>query len=205
LYQNDQTTGNHWLHIDLVGDPSNKSAIGARVRVVADGASHVREVNAGSGYCSQDSPTLEFGLGSVSTLDTIEVNWPSGNRQVYADPSPTMSVDRRVMYREWDGTTGVDEERLPADLRLENCFPNPFNPSTTISFVLPAQGPVDLSIFDVYGRLVRTLLKNDMSAGEHTTGWDGRDSDGAAASTGIYFVRLEVQGEVRTKKIILMK
>ncbi len=78
LFENKLSSSNNWLHIDLVGMVSNKSAIGARVRVVVGGASQIREISGGSGFCSQNSLTAEFGLGSATTVDSIIISWPSG-------------------------------------------------------------------------------------------------------------------------------
>ena len=77
LFRNEIGTSNHWLHINLVGTTCNVSAIGARVRVVAGGVSQTREISGGSGMCSQNSLTAEFGLGFNVVVDTLQVQWPS--------------------------------------------------------------------------------------------------------------------------------
>jgi hypothetical protein len=89
LFLNQIGSTNHWLHVNLVGSASNKSAIGARVRVVSSGLSQIREISGGSGYMSQNSLTAEFGLGSRTLVDTLEVRWPSGQR----DTLTTIPVD----------------------------------------------------------------------------------------------------------------
>ena len=80
LLRNDCSYDNHWVHVRLMGTLSNASAIGARARIVAGGYSQIREVSGGSGYCSQDSPVLEFGLGTSTIIDTLEIRWPSGKQ-----------------------------------------------------------------------------------------------------------------------------
>jgi len=80
LFLNQKGSSKHWLHVNLVGVVSNRSAIGARVRAVASGLSQIREISGGSGYCSQNSLTAEFGLGSRTSVDTLEIRWPSGQR-----------------------------------------------------------------------------------------------------------------------------
>ncbi len=77
LFRNEIGTANHWLHVNLVGTTCNVSAIGARVRVVAGGVSQIREVSGGSGLCSQNSLTVEFGLGLNLLVDTLQIQWPS--------------------------------------------------------------------------------------------------------------------------------
>jgi hypothetical protein len=81
LFLNQKGSSKHWLHVNLVGVVSNRSAIGARVRAVASGLSQIREISGGSGYCSQNSLTAEFGLGSRTSVDTLEIRWPSGTIQ----------------------------------------------------------------------------------------------------------------------------
>ncbi len=102
LFRNEIGTTNHWLHVDLVGTVSNVSAIGARVRVVAGGISQIREISGGSGLCSQNSLTAEFGLGFAKQVDTVEVRWPSGQ----VDTLIVLSVDKVLKIYEGGSTRG---------------------------------------------------------------------------------------------------
>jgi FlgD Ig-like domain len=90
-------------------------------------------------------------------------------------------------------------------LSLSAAIPNPFNPSTTLRYTTPVEGSVRLSIFDASGRFVRDLVRDVRPAGEHEARWDGFTAAGTAASSGVYFVRLESAGETRTRKIVLLK
>ena len=99
--------------------------------------------------------------------------------------------------------TGV--ETTPAALALAQNHPNPFNPKTTISFALPAAGAVRLSVFDVSGRRVATLIDAVQPAGQHHVIWDGRDAAGANLSSGVYFYRLEAAGAQVERKMLLLK
>ncbi len=83
--------------------------------------------------------------------------------------------------------------------------PNPFNPSTTISFVLPSSGKASLAVYDVTGRKVRELAVGTMTAGAHSAVWDGRDASGRAVSSGVYFARLSLDGAAVTHRMTLMK
>ncbi|MDP8209187.1 MAG: M6 family metalloprotease domain-containing protein [Candidatus Stygibacter australis] len=85
-------------------------------------------------------------------------------------------------------------------------YPNPFNPETTIHFALAEAGKVRLSIYDIKGRLVNTLVNNILDEGAQAINWQGTDSQRRKVSSGVYFYRLERAGEpVRIKKLILMK
>ena len=77
LLRNDNYTGNHWLHVHLAGAISNTPGIGAHVRIVAGGVTQMREISGGSGVI-QNSLAAEFGLGATTTVDLVEVSWPSG-------------------------------------------------------------------------------------------------------------------------------
>ncbi len=84
-------------------------------------------------------------------------------------------------------------------------MPNPFNPSTTISIGLPAATDVTLSVFDVQGRRVATLVDGPVPAGFRTFTWHGVDDTGHRVGSGVYFCRLEAGGEVFTSKMLLLK
>jgi hypothetical protein len=111
LFQNEVPVGNHWLHIDLVGVISNRSGIGARVRLVAGGVSQIREVSGGSGFLSQNSLTVEFGVGSATVVDLLEVTWPSGIVQALTG----VSVDQRLEVEEANTPVGTSVVVTPAD------------------------------------------------------------------------------------------
>ncbi|HET6463646.1 MAG TPA: FlgD immunoglobulin-like domain containing protein [Candidatus Krumholzibacteria bacterium] len=90
-------------------------------------------------------------------------------------------------------------------LALDPPHPNPFNPSTEIRYVLPAASQVEIVIYDATGRMVRTLGDEVQPRGEHSVRWDGRDITGATVSSGVYFVKLNANGETRTQKVVLLK
>ncbi len=85
-------------------------------------------------------------------------------------------------------------------------FPNPFNPSTTVSYTVPSRGNVTVSIYDAHGALVAMLVNNEpRDAGAYRMEWNGQTSTGAGVSSGIYFARIEHNGDVRAKKMVLLK
>ena len=86
-----------------------------------------------------------------------------------------------------------------------NSYPNPFNPATTINYSVPSGGVVDLRVYDVQGRTVKKLVNEAKTAGEHFETWDGRDGSDIPAASGVYFVRLECNGQAQTRKIVLLK
>ncbi|MBC8423458.1 S8 family serine peptidase [bacterium] len=97
---------------------------------------------------------------------------------------------------------GLPNRRLPS---LAQSRPNPFNPSTVIGFRLPAAAAVALKVFDLDGRLVKTLLRDDLPAGTHQVTWRGRDDHGRPVASGTYFYRLDAGDWSSTKRMILIK
>jgi hypothetical protein len=104
LLRNDGKNQNHWLKIKCVGTQSNRSAIGARVSVVAAGREQIDEVMSGSGYYSQNDLRLHFGLGAAKTVESITVLWPSGAkdsvRDIEADQLLVIQESAGVIRRE---------------------------------------------------------------------------------------------------------
>jgi enediyne biosynthesis protein E4 len=85
LYRLDSPTARAWTQLKLVGTASNRSAIGARVRIVAGGATLVREVRGGGSYYSQNDLRVHAGLGEAASIDRVEVRWPNGVEEVWRD------------------------------------------------------------------------------------------------------------------------
>jgi len=87
---------------------------------------------------------------------------------------------------------------------LEN-YPNPFNPTTTISYQLPENCNVELIVFNLKGKKVKILVNEKLDYGNHTIIWNGKDDNNKAVSSGIYFYKLKTDNNEETKKMILMK
>jgi hypothetical protein len=88
---------------------------------------------------------------------------------------------------------------------LEQNHPNPFNPSTKIAYSIPADGHVELMVYDVAGRLVRTLVDEPRRANRYTAVWDGKDNRGTAVASGVYFYRIQAGKYRATKKMVVLK
>jgi immune inhibitor A len=99
----------------------------------------------------------------------------------------------------------VDASIRTVSLTLYQNYPNPFNPTTTISFYLPRQASVNLSIYNVEGRLINTLKSEILSEGFTRVEWDGKDDQGVSVSSGIYLYRLKAGKRMLTKKMVLIR
>lgn len=115
----------------------------------------------------------------------------------YTEPEPTVAVG--------PAASGVDLPGPAPSIFLEQNVPNPLNPATVIAFSVPRDGAVRLQVFDLQGRVVRTLVDGMRPAGRHEVSWDGRDERGGQAASGTYLYRLVAAGEVTGRKLTLMK
>ena len=88
---------------------------------------------------------------------------------------------------------------------LKGCYPNPFNPTTTISFSIKEKAPVELIIYNILGQKVRTLVNQPLEPGEHSIVWNGTDNKGRSVASGIYFYRMKAGNYSETKKMVLKK
>ncbi len=107
----------------------------------------------------------------------------------------------------YSGSTSSDENIVQPVYKaeLKNNYPNPFNPTTTISFSIPNDSNVELSIFNIKGQKVKTLVNEMLPAGEHSIIWNGRDSNGNRVSSGMYFYKLKAGDFQKVRKMILIK
>ena len=147
---------------------------------------------------------------------------PTGQYRVAAEApeyaayeSPILTVINEPIYqnvgmrRSEKTQTGVKDTgaiaEIPKAFTLLRNFPNPFNPSTNILFLLPAKGFTTLTVYNLQGQKVRELLAKDMPAGFHTVAWDGRDNSGQPVSSGVYFSSLSSGRVHASGKMLLVK
>jgi len=104
-------------------------------------------------------------------------------------------------------TTTTDSETpgAPGRFALMQNYPNPFNPSTTISFDIAVERRVTLNVYDVGGRLVRTLVSGTLAPRNYNVVWDGKNDGGSAVSSGVYFYRLQAGDFTSVKKLVLLR
>ena len=101
------------------------------------------------------------------------------------------------------GTTAVTEK--PQQIVSLNNYPNPFNPTTTITYTLPSSGFTSLVIYNIMGQTVRELVSEPISSGTYSVTWDGKDDFGKSVSSGIYLSRLTSGMHTKTGRMLLMK
>lgn len=200
------------LQLDATSDVSIALAWNARISDT-DGALD---------YDTLEVPALELHLQDSSEFfpgPPIAVSAsPVDNVQhVYREDVPQGTYT--ITVRSIDGTTdyalawrveGPEAVSAPSPgnrqgMRLHEAQPNPFNPSTVIRFDVAAAGPVELIVYDVAGRRVRTLVREARDAGSHQATWDGRDDRGLPVASGSYLYQLRAGVEVQTRRMTLVK
>jgi hypothetical protein len=157
-----------------------------------------------SGY---QTVTLGFGMESMSA--GAGVGLPAGHFAAGLHDRVDLMANIMEYFEKAPGgtPTGVGGGELVA--RLSCAHPNPFGPSTTIRYAAPAGGRVSVRVYDLAGRVVKTLVDGDANPGEHVAVWDGTTDSGGRAASGVYFVRLEADGgrgaSAVARKLVLLK
>jgi hypothetical protein len=122
---------------------------------------------------------------------------------------PTADADQNGVVDAVDAWRAIAAVETPAAMKaaqLHPARPNPFNPATVLSFTLPTDARVDLAVYDLMGRRVRTLVAGESrAAGRHEMAWDGCDQSGQAVAAGVYVYRLEAGAEVLSGRMALVK
>jgi polyhydroxybutyrate depolymerase len=147
-------------------------------------------------------------------------SWPGSD-----DPYPGTNFDIDASEEIWNffsrydingligGSTGIEEisESIPSNFALAQNYPNPFNPSTTISFEIAETSKglktfeIYLRIYDVTGKLVKTLIDDELKSGYHSVIWDGKDERGNSVESGIYIYKLQADNYTETRRMTLLR
>ncbi len=109
------------------------------------------------------------------------------------------------LVNEFEGTSGIEVNPPKTVFQLHNATPNPFNPSTMLSFDLLKESAIRLSIFDISGNHIKTLLAGTRPAGLHQILWDGKNRQGTPVPSGVYFYKIEAGPLFETKRMVLVR
>ena len=131
----------------------------------------------------------------------------SGDWTVFATDGvdTTLSSDVWNISLDASGVLSVDGEILPTVFALHQNYPNPFNPITTLRYDLPEQSMVNIIIYDLLGRQVRTLINQTQDAGFKSVIWNATNDHGKPVSAGVYLYQIQAGEFVQTKKMVLLK
>ncbi len=157
-----------------------------------------------------DSPDVELIAGNflASSSDStyVDTSLPIGTwhyvvtaMDVHGNESP---ASNEALVQE---TSAAGADFLPLRVAVQGAWPNPFNPATTIKYAVPGAGQVQLTIFDVRGQAISTLVSEYKQPGYYEVPFDGRDQSGHSLSSGVYFAHLQTAAGVSTGKLVLTK
>lgn len=185
----------------------------AVVRLGSAGVERYLGVDVKSIACAEtDIVTIMDGTATVAFDGTrVHIDRPDAEFRILGDGVTEVVCNGEVVPTGLDGrflvrvsVTDVETPASRTTLGLR-AFPNPFNPSVQISFVTAVHDRVDARIYDAAGRHVATLLSETLAAGSHTIAWNGRDAQGRAAASGVYFLRVRVATAEETMKLVLLR
>jgi hypothetical protein len=158
---------------------------------------------------------VEVVLPYQSVTDSIVYTWQhfdAGTQVFVDDSSKKVSNPKKWGFRllESDLVGSVNGKDytmiMPEDYQLNQNFPNPFNPSTTINFILPLSKKITVKIYDMVGKEVATLVNGqEYAKGSHNVVWNGRDSKGASVASGAYIAKMSAGNIEKTIKMMLLK
>lgn len=125
----------------------------------------------------------------------------------FADPGDIIYIGAIGVVVSQSTTAIGDEPQLGINrnFKLEQNFPNPFNPSTHINYFVGDQGNVKINIFDSNGELVKSLLNKEQKSGDYSVVWNGRDNNGSLVSSGVYYYQVQIENFTEAKKMIMLK
>ncbi len=202
LYHNMANNQASWVGFILEGTVSNRDAVGSLATLYTANRKQVYYTTCGNGFLRQDNPWVHFGLGTVTTIDSVVIRWPLGYRQVIKN----LAINQYHQIKEPEQTRVAHnvQQVIPDAFRLDN-YPNPFNANTTIVFDLNRATSVTLDIHDITGRLIRRLVNQKLTIGEHRVSWDGRDDFGRMSASGTFIVMLTIEHSVLVRKLVLLR
>lgn len=165
-------------------------------------------------YGFSDSPHSEQGKKEQNQTYTVKYIYNATGRLTQAVYNDEVSIRYEydangnilsVVSGPYDPTIVEDDPDVPKSFALSQNYPNPFNPVTQIQYQLPRDAQVSLSVYDILGRLVRTVVDEYQPAGYYTIEWNGLSDRGEPVASGIYLYRMRAGGYTKVNKMLLMR
>jgi D-arabinose 5-phosphate isomerase GutQ len=150
-------------------------------------------------YASMDQSALSHWTDESEITGEWGISACAGMYCVPPSNGPfTMTIKENVLSLNGD-------RQLPSAFNLQQNYPNPFNPVTSINYQLASDAHVTLTVYDIMGQKIRTMVNEDQSAGFRSVVWNGKDNYNNPVSSGVYFYRLHAGNYIQTRKMILMR
>lgn len=211
-------------HFEILYDPERLDPVGVSLGAAVDPSFGIAWSAIGDGVARivVSEPAATGANLPTETSDLVTIDFAVVEAERYLETTLALRGGVTVTLISDDSTTTIaGGEPIEVDLldsqltdnppessarmALFQSRPNPFNPRTEIRFETPSAGRTRLRVYDIAGRLVRTLVDEDLRAGPHTRIWNGTDNRGHRVSSGVYLYRLEFGNRSATKKLTLLK
>ena len=158
---------------------------------------------------SLDSVAIELNSGDSTDCGILAWTNGVGTGMIQLDLFDLSNINEHIFVdlNIYTGTAaGVGDDRLvPKQIILYPSFPNPFNPVTTLRYYLPEDAMVNINIYDMIGRLVRTMVNSQQNAGYRSIRWNATNDAGEPMSAGLYLYMIKVDEFRQTRKMVLLK
>jgi len=192
IYNDDAHPSNPaWGLYDGFSDAEKWESISSGIQFTSAGPEDVSFVIATGPLSIPPNEIIEVGFALVGGVDLQDL-------QNNADAA-------RTHWEELFVTSVEEPPVLPTQFALQQNFPNPFNPTTTIRYDLPEKSDVELSVYNLLGQKIRTLVQTQQNAGFHSVEWNGRNEQGRKVASGVYIYHISAAQFVETKKMILLQ
>jgi hypothetical protein len=172
---------NNWMKVGLLGTTDNKNGIGARIQILGDWGTQMREIRSGQGFSHMNSLIGHFGIGTSTAIDEIIVTWPDGTVDIITDPT----INTQIIIEQGDSPLAI------TDFQIEgiSLYPNPT--VDVVNFSLAGLQDVPVRVIDVNGKVVlNTIISSE------------NNINVAQLKSGIYFVQLEIEKKIVNYKLL---
>lgn len=167
-------------------------------------------------YPAQFEGTLQYPISINADAYPITVSWNLSNRtRSFLIESSNEDKKQTISLSGDNGSTQIirassiilkiDSKGIPTEFMLGQNYPNPFNPSTKFEFAMPKNARVEVSVYDILGSKVATLFEGMKEAGYHSVEWNGQNSQGHIAPSGVYFIKMTSDGFSAVRKALMLK
>jgi len=152
--------------------------------------------------------SVAFGGADLNGGTSADLNGDGDGDIVIAHEDGDTTATEYVVVITRDHTVAIDLDLGKTQLtsyKLQQNFPNPFNPTTNIDYVVGEAGELQLTIYDITGREIKTLYSSFQTAGDHSISWDGTDASGKLVSSGIYIYKMDINGASMSRHMTLLR
>lgn len=199
LFRNEHT-GNNWIAFHSIGTISNRAAIGTRIEVHTGDVQQIDEILGGSGWASQNSLNLHFGLGEATQVDSVVVRWPNGLVETYYD----VEINQKHELVEAEAPLALEpeiEEGLTEKTIHFELYPNPVQDFLNISYELKRKADVQISLINHYGQTIKRHTIKNQAPNHYSLEWEMTDN----LPNGVYTLHFQMNKKYWIEKIVILK